>query len=265
MAINIWPNADLEAGIDDWNLIGGGFPSIAWSTTQSWSTDGGTHSLAISPNGTYKGAVSDVLPVSPNTQYTASWYVWVTDADETMDFKIYDQDENTIKQETNQTHAANEWFRVDLTGTTGADDTGIKLLCRSSGTHQEDAVIYLDAVMLETGASASAWTNYVASEANVFPEALAMSLAIHNPIVSVSLPWDIGPFIYGSAATGVSVNPPLLQMSTQIHDPVVYAVDVPTAVAPPLLQTNIQMFNPTVNVGTFRNRIASMLHLIMGR
>ena len=93
-----------------------------------------------------------------------------------------------------------------------------------------------------------------------------MSIQMYNPVVATGTStWDMGPYVYTVTGTTTAVNPPSLQTSLQIHNPVVYAVDVPTAVAPPLLQTNIQMFNPNVNVGTFRNRIASMLHLIMGR
>ena len=103
---------------------------------------------------------------------------------------------------------------------------------------------------------------------DITPSVLTTDLVMLNPVVgnpSQAESWDMGPYIYTEAGTGVAITPPLLQTQLQMHDPAVYAVDVPTAVAPPLLQTNIQMLNPTVNVGKFRNRICSMLHLIMGR
>ena len=122
--------------------------------------------------------------------------------------------------------------------------------------------IYFDDVEVND----SAWPGAVSSGVEIAPGTLTTALQMFNPIVkNNSGLWDMGPYIYTEAETGVAINPPLLQTQLQIHDPVVYAVDVPTAVAPPLLQTNIQMFNPTVNAGKFRNRICSMLHLIMGR
>jgi len=260
MAVNLWPNADLESGIDEWNPVG--VATLSHSSAQAWEQ---TYSLQIIPGGTYNEAESDPLPISGSTQYTASWYFKTNSEVQIWDSKVRDQDGNTIRQDNANTYTADTWTRIELTFTTGADDTAIKLMQRSGSNNDVGSIGWVDGIMLETGASASEWTNYVEADVNVTPPSLAMSLQIYDPVVAVSTPWDIGPYIYTTSSGGVSVNPPLLQTTIQIHDPVVYAVDVPTAVAPPLLQTNIQMFNPAVNVGTFRNRIASMLHLIMGR
>jgi len=261
MAVNIWPNADLEAGITEWSQVGGA--TLSHSSEQAWEQ---TYSLKIIPGGSYNEAQSDVFTgISPSTQYTASWYFKTNSATQIWDMKVRDQDGNTLKQEIGNTFTADTWVRIDLTFTTGADDTGIRLMARSGSNNIADSAGWLDAVMLETGASASEWTNYVEADVNVTPPSLAMSLQIYDPVVSVSTPWDIGPYIYTTSSGGVSVNPSLLQTTIQIHDPVVYAVDVPTAITPNLMETTIQMLNPTVNVGKFRNRICSMLHLIMGR
>jgi len=124
-----------------------------------------------------------------------------------------------------------------------------------------DSELYFD----DFASDDTSWVGSTSAGVDITPAVLTSSITAYNPTVVAGIQWDMGPFVYVGEETGVSVVPQLLQTTIQIHDPVVYAVDVPTAVAPPLLQTSIKMFNPTVNVGKFRNRIASMLHLIMGR
>ena len=266
MAVNLWPNADLESGISEWNVQSAA--TLTSSTAQSWSTDGGTHSLLIEYAGTYDGTNSDVRSVvSESTQYTISFYLYSTSETQTYSVYVYDQDDNQIAVAGDWTTALNAWARKTVTFNTGAGDTGIKLNI-ISWTPYVGGELYVDGIMLETGASASAWVNYISPGVDVTPPLLTTRLVMFDPIVEASSQtWDMGPFAltYSEEQVGVAINPQLLQTTIQIHDPVVYAVDVPTAVAPPLLQTSIQLFNPTVNAGTFRNRIASILHLIMGR
>ena len=132
----------------------------------------------------------------------------------------------------------------------------------ASGVPTSDSELYWD----DFASDDAGWVGAIGAGVEIAPTLLTSELNIYNPVVSAgSSTWDMGPYVYTITGTTTAVNPPSLQTSLQIHNPVVYAVDYPTAIAPPLLQTSIQMFNPTVNTGTFRNRIASMLHLIMGR
>ena len=261
MAVNLWSNADLETGIDDWAAEA--FATLAQSTDYSWTTDGGTHSLKISGANNYAGAKSVAKDVTELTEYTISYYVYPIDGATSFRNRVLDQDDNIIAVNATATYTQDTWTRVERTFTTDAGDTGVKIFFTRNNDASE-ADFYIDGVMLETGSSASEWTNYVEADVNVTPPSLAMSTVIYNPVVTASTSvWDAGAYIYAAPESGVNVTPPSLQTTIQIHDPVVYAVDVPTAVAPPLLQTNIQMFNPTVSVGRFRNRVCSMLHLIM--
>ena len=87
MATNLWPNADLESGIDDWTLKDAA--TILHSTTRAWQE---TYSLEIDTNGgTYSGATSDIKSiVEESTQYTFSFYYWINDSG--VDFRILIQD-----------------------------------------------------------------------------------------------------------------------------------------------------------------------------
>jgi len=256
MATNLWPNASIETGISEWTPTVGITPSHA--TTQAWDQ---TYSLGLLTTGDYKSVKSDAIGISESTQYTFSFYVYPTNATTVIEIGLYDQDDNDLFGHVASTYTADEWTRVSITKTMGSGDTGVKArFQKNSGTN---AIFYIDGIMLETGASASEWADYIVAGTDVAPPLLTTSLQIQNPTVANSAPWDMGAYIYYESSGGVEVFPPLLRTQLAIFDPVVYAVDVPTAVAPPLLQTSIQMFNPTVNVGKFRNRICSLLHLIM--
>jgi len=124
-----------------------------------------------------------------------------------------------------------------------------------------DSELYFD----DFASDDTAWVGSTSTGVDITPAVLTSSITAYNPTVVAGISWDMGPFVYTGEETGVAIVPQLLQTQLQIHDPVVYAVDVPTAITPNLMETTIQMLNPTVNVGTFRNRICSMLHLIMGR
>jgi len=238
--VNLWPNADLEAGIDDWNLEGGA-SEILHSSVKAWQ---GTYSLYVDPAGDYDGAVSDVKSiVSESTQYALSFRLWTDDATQEWQIRVLDQDGNLINNE-EMTLTADVWNLVTNIFTTGAGDTGIKLTVRTKAVGLNN-VFWVDAIMVEAGAAASTWVNYETSGVEITPATLETEMQIFNPLVLNGVAWDMGPFIY-TESSGVEINPPALQTQMQIFDPVVYAVDVPTAINPPLLQTEMQMFNPTV-------------------
>ena len=268
MATNIWGNADLESGIADWNsgALGG---DISWSTTKSNSAvDSGTHSLKVDPTSNVRaGCLSDAVPVSSSTQYTVSWYINPDNAAINYRAEFFDQDNNAVSAVLDNTYTADTWTRVSKTFTTGVDDTGFKLGVRKNNVAGGD-LFYIDCVMLETGGSASAWVPG-GVQTVIEPPLLTTQISMFNPVVLDSNPtgWDIGPFIYAEAGSGVAVYPPLLQTTIQIHDPVVYAVDVPTAIAPNLMTTQLTMLSPRVSVTTGQSgsKICRFLHLVMGR
>ena len=191
MATNLWPNADLEANIDDWTGDGGG--SISHSTTQAWEE---TYSLGVAwTDGNYDGAISDTKSIiDASTQYTFSFYAYVEDADVDLRIVIRDQDSNTLAATTYSAHASGSWVRHDETFTTGVAATGINVLIRQQNT-AVDTNFYIDAVMLETGESASAWVNYgdAAVELVIADASLALSA---DGSGSVDGLWDLGAYIY---------------------------------------------------------------------
>jgi hypothetical protein len=157
MAVNLWPNADLEAGIDDWNAWNAS--SLAHSTTKKYEQ---SYSLRVNGAGTYAGAKSDAKSIiDPSTQYTASLYL-NPDVEIAFNLKVYDQDSNLINPDWNNTCSADAWTRITNTFTTGADDTGVILVIEKNNNASNE-FWYVDAVMLETGGSASAWVNYISS------------------------------------------------------------------------------------------------------
>ena len=264
MAINLWPNASFESGVDDWNLSGSLDP-IGWSTEQAWDS---THSMKVSGFGQFEGVISDVKSVvSGGTQYTLSMYGYKTGTTQTYALRINDQDGNQISAASTETINTGEWTRFDRTFTTGADDTGIIVwLYANSGG--DLGSVYYDGVMLETGASASEWVDYITDDVSILAPSLAMSTVIYNPVVTASTNvWDAGAYIYAAPESGVNVAPPSLQTTIQIHNPVVYAVDVPTAIAPNLMTTQLTMLSPRVSVTTGQSgsKICRFLHLVMGR
>ena len=200
MATNLWPNADMEANVDDWSASSGG--SKAHSTEQAQEQ---TYSGKFTPStGPYWASYSDVKSiVSGSTQYTASIYIYPT-ATVAFQIRILDQDANLINSE-NVAPTANQWNRITNTFTTGADDTGIKFFIRKNGDASE-APWYLDAAMVETGGSASAWVNYSSGTDIAVGNVGDVSIAGYNPntVVSGGL-WEIGAYIY-DAIGGTQVN-----------------------------------------------------------
>jgi hypothetical protein len=154
MAVNLWPNADLESGVDDWNLWTLG--TLEQSSTRAWEQ---TYSLKYTADGYYRGVISDVVGVDASTQYTISAYVYI---EGTLAFRaaVYDQDDNELAYWT-PAYTENSWSRISATFTTGAGDTGIKFGIKKHDSGDAN-VFYVDGIMLETGDSASEWANYEA-------------------------------------------------------------------------------------------------------
>jgi len=217
MAVNLWPNADFESGIADWNISN--LATIAHSSTRAWEQ---SYSLEIDTGGwVYSGAVSDETDAfDVSTQYTWSCYIWVNDPNVILRFAIEDQDDNSITSDNYDTATAGEWVRYSLTGTTGVDDTGIKARIIQMAS-EIDTMIYVDGFMMETGASASAWVNYISgtdiavgnvgnsSIAAVTPITVAAataftvgnvgnsSIAGYNPNTTIGTGlWEVGAYIY---------------------------------------------------------------------
>ena len=93
-----------------------------------------------------------------STQYTASVYIYPEEARD-YQIRVLDQDSNLINSEDTGALTADTWQRIDNTFTTGADDTGIIIQVRKNN-HANTDVYYVDAVMVENGATASAWKAY---------------------------------------------------------------------------------------------------------
>ena len=166
MATNLWSNASIEYGVSDWNSIGGA--SFSQSITQAWENQ---NSLKIEILEGSDGARSDVKAASAETQYTLSFYVYTANASHAIDCRFLDQDNNNITTEYSNSFTASTWERVDLTGTTGVGDTGIKLEVRSNSGSAEVGDVFVDGIMLETGASASAWVDHISSATNLWSNA----------------------------------------------------------------------------------------------
>jgi len=264
MAVNLWPNADLESGIDDWSITGSSL--ISQSSTQAWEQ---TYSLAIDTQGNlYAGAASDVQSiVNGSTQYTASVYVWAEDPNTNFTLTILDQDSNVI---TNSAGIDTEdtWTRITRSFTTGADDTGIILRVRQNN-RAVDTNIYVDAFQLETGASASAWVNYVEPGVEVTQSPLGtlavagldpvvtastgvtsglgtLTVTGARPSVSAGTSWEVGAYIYTTVG-GVDVNAELGTLDITGNDPVVLAV---TDVKPGLGTMTVTGNEPVVTAST---------------
>lgn len=156
MAVNLWPNADVEPNIDDWNISNGGV--LVHSSTYAWNE---TYSLRLWGNGFdgYAGILSDIKSiVSESTQYTFSFYTRATDGSTPISGQVQDQDGNWLQSITVNT-TTDTWVRSSATFTTGAGDTGIKILIEKNN-NTDDVYFYFDAFMLETGSSASTWEDY---------------------------------------------------------------------------------------------------------
>jgi len=198
MATNLWPNASLEWWITDWTLSNGGI--LAQSTTKAYDS---SNSLRINSNSfdNYAGATSDTQDVDASTQYTFSVYV-NPDVELSIACTVYDQADGWL-QGGNTTCAANGWTRITRTFTTGEAATGVYVVISKNNTSSEE-YWYVDGVMLETGASASAWVDYAGGPALV--ELVIADCTTDLSCDGASPPsdglWDIGAYIY-SSGTGI--------------------------------------------------------------
>jgi len=152
---NLWPNADLESGIDDWNAVQG--ITISQDGTEKWQ---GSYALLCTPVPSYEWqtAQSDNKTALPSTQYTLSAYLWSQNAETNWLMSVYDQDAGWLGQAQPDT-SAGTWLRFHIHFTTASDTTAIYLhLSRGSGT--DTGLWRVDAVQLELGGTETAWENY---------------------------------------------------------------------------------------------------------
>ena len=156
MATNLWPNADLESGIDDWNAIGDG---ISHSSAEAWEQ---TYSLLVDvDSGNYSGAESDYKAViEPSTQYTLTAYSLSAGADNNLRMVVFGDDSGNLGAN-NQTANSSTWVRFQVVFTTSVAETEIKFRI-TKNNHAGTVNFYTDAVMLETGDTPSTWENYSA-------------------------------------------------------------------------------------------------------
>ena len=188
MAVNLWPNADLEeATAPDWQPESDAVKT--WSDFLSWEQ---TYSTKGVINGAYDGLKTTVKSiVSASTQYTVSFYLYPTNASMNMQVQVYDQDSNVLANGGFNTYTADTWTRVVTTFTTDVGDTGIKFrIVQDAGTETGD--IYIDGIMLETGGSASAWVNYVAGVEFTVGNVGNISIASPDPTILVATTFTVG-------------------------------------------------------------------------
>ena len=182
MAVNLWPNADLEAGITDWGLSGGS-GILSHATARAWEE---TYSLGVDTEGAaYTGAASTTAVttgISGSTQYTYSFYVWVVEANVDIRVLAKDQDDNVLGGETASAVAAGQWVRISVSPTTAVDDTGLKFSIYQNAT-TVDTMFYVDGIMLETGGSASAWVNYASGSAIDLTATIAAVTKVSGPMI----------------------------------------------------------------------------------
>lgn len=170
---NLWPNADLESGVDDWNENYAS--TISHSSAQAWH---GTYSLCVTPSAAYATAFSDHKTVAGATQYTLSFYIYPANGSLTYTSTVYDQSDNWHGNEVS-TYSADQWSRVDITLTTTAGDTAVWLEVSQGNSGQTDPW-YIDGVQIEAGASATAWEDYSAGGGPAAATATA-----HDAIIGV--------------------------------------------------------------------------------
>ena len=201
MATNLWPNADLEANIDDWNerFCDG----ISQSSAESYEQ---TYSLLVDVNsGEYSGAETDYKAVvDPNTQYTISAYVLSAGADNALRAVLFGDDTGNLGAN-NQTANSSTWVRHVITFTTSADETTISLRI-TKNNHTGTVNFYVDAIMLETGDTASAWENYSSGVAFTVGNVGAVSIAALTPAtIAANTTFTVGN-VGNSSIAGYSPN-----------------------------------------------------------
>jgi len=151
---NLWSNADLEAGIYDWEAVRA--CAISWSDGKAWQ---GTYSLQMVPEDSGWELRSYVKPIEAETEYTFSIYAFPgADMKDTGLLSFYDQDDNLIDTQSYGPIPGGVWSRIYGTFTTGVGDTGLKVLI-TSGADAE--TVYYDGAKLERGSTVSDWSNYI--------------------------------------------------------------------------------------------------------
>ena len=286
MATNLWENADLESDYTGWAASNGGL--LATSSTKSVQ---GTSSLRINSaaGDNYAGAKSTTRDVDASTQYTFSIYV-NPDVEISIGCTIYDQADGWL-QGGNVTCSADTDTRITRTFTTGESATGVYAIVAKNNVNTEE-YWYVDAAMLETGGSASAWVDYDAGTTVSFSATVAAVSSTGTPALGVTQnfsatiaavtttgaagdgAWDIGAYIYTGGATGaatlhithdysatvaasVTTGTPVLNVATTDEFSATIAAVVTTGTPHLLTGAQLSGIDPTITSATTARTTAS--------
>lgn len=220
MGKNKWSNADLESGVTPWVSRNGS--TVVQSSTQAWEQ---TNSLRFNGTSTYAGihvnspGHGDIVG---SQQYTFSVYIYCESAGININIKMYDQDNNWLGQSLGNSTTEDTWVRLSLTFSTGAGDTGLRPIIEKNN-NSDNGYIYIDAIQVEEGGSATTWENY-SSGIDLTIQELAHSFALDAPIVqrvlgltvaaldhdfsvggSITPGWEVGPYVYPDTGLIVAV------------------------------------------------------------
>ena len=266
MAVNLFPNADIETSIAEWELASAN-GVLTWGTTRSQSgLDGGTHAIRFDTEGYanagYRLKSGSYVPVDSSTQYTISFYVWVEDSGLDLRIRIRDQDLGNNIGRTESAVTAGQWNRLDYTFTTASDTTAIEFTLYQITT-TVDTFFDVDCIMLETGASASTWVNYSAGSEILVVADCAHAHTADSPVItqggSLTVAdcahahtavgfqggdglWDVGAYIYplGGNEIVLETNDTGLSVADCAH---AHTVESPT-----LTQLNTLVVNDAAHI-----------------
>lgn len=141
---------DFEKDDEAWTISGGGSPSVARTTEQRKF---GEASLEVATGTDVNaGPVSPVAPADASTEYTFSVWIRRTESSVPVRIIIRDQDSNVISTGSNIATTSGAWFRVEITFTTGAGDTGVEALI-AKNSDATNITYYLDGAQFEIGAT----------------------------------------------------------------------------------------------------------------
>ena len=158
-AINLWPNASLESGIDDWRTQG---QDVTLSHSNARSKFG-TWSLkaACASTGNNNWSTVDYFTVLPGTEYTWSAYFLLDEDAPGADLNVFivDFDFNNLTGFVDVTLIDETWVRFELTFTTLTSTKILTSMQEISGV-DTPGDIYMDGVMLELGGTMSDWVDH---------------------------------------------------------------------------------------------------------
>jgi len=151
--LNLLGNSDFEYNPGTGSWLAKNAATITNSNTYSYE---GNYSAIITTNTTANAGMSFAYTLSPSTTYTLSVYARASSS-VASDFIMGRQDvSGTDVSCAGQTLSTTTWTRYTCTFTTGATITSSNIYFQRAGLTNYS--IYLDAVQLQTGSTATAWT-----------------------------------------------------------------------------------------------------------